>query len=109
MDICTLVIATTTTLLGCFSTGMYCRITHDGSRQFCTPKLSIDCNQSGPHYDCVRPDGTAYSLPWTADNGSIDIGTIQSPTAGRPIVVEPIIIEPHESLVPNITDPVEAK
>lgn len=72
MDICTLVVPTIVTLLGCGPGPMQCH--SNGERQFCSPAPPEDCNHSAPFYVCTRPDQTTYNLPWTADNGMVEVG-----------------------------------
>ncbi len=60
MDICTLIIITTTTLQMCWSDNI-CRASPDGTKQLCSGAQPIACGGVRyPTYDCKRPDGSTY-------------------------------------------------
>lgn len=59
MDICTLVVASTMTLLGCIVPN----VCHERDNvQYCQPDYSKSCpsNVSEPYWSCQRPDGLIY-------------------------------------------------
>lgn len=63
MDVCTLSLVTTMTLVFC--TGKFeCVIKEDGIR-YCTRSPSYDCNKPpAPVWECKRPDGSEYTKPY---------------------------------------------
>ena len=75
MDICTLIVATTTTLQMCYSPT--CSPSADGTKNLC-----YDMHQCGgaiqwPSYECRRPDGSVYIFE---DKGALQGGvTIKVP------------------------------
>lgn len=61
MDICTLVIITTMNLNGCARPSI-CVPSVDGTRQYCSGFQPFHCPIPEPFYNCVKPDGTIYTL-----------------------------------------------
>lgn len=62
VDICTLVVITTTTAQACYSENI-CHSSIDGTKQICSGIHQISCpGFYGPVYDCKKPDGTVYTL-----------------------------------------------
>lgn len=72
MDICTLVIPLTVTLLSCRPGPQVCHVDVATQREFCAPGPVPDCNHASPYYECVREDKTAYTLPWTTGPSTIN-------------------------------------
>jgi hypothetical protein len=68
MDICTLVVPTMVTAMGCLPGPTICRPVADLAahtvREFCEQEPARDCNGTLPHYECVREDKTTYILRW---------------------------------------------
>ena len=71
MDVCTLVIPTMVTLMGCLPGAVQCHFDTRPhiQRQFCEPAPAADCNNSSPVYVCVRPDKSTYTLPLSDAGG----------------------------------------
>ena len=60
MDICTLILATTTTLQMCYSDNV-CHPSTDGTKSLCSGTHPIGCpGNLLPSYECKRPDGSIY-------------------------------------------------
>jgi hypothetical protein len=64
MDICTLIIPTVVTSLGCGPGSITCHADIITQRQYCAPGPPSDCNHSSPFYLCERPDKTTYTVLW---------------------------------------------
>jgi hypothetical protein len=60
-DVCTLVAPQTVTLRAC---APETRCEGANGKVYCQ-SFTKDCNHREPYYECKRPDGTAYTAPWT--------------------------------------------
>ena len=59
MDICNLIIATTTTLQLCYNP--VCHPSADGTKSLCFDLHQCGASTSLPTYECKRPDGSTYT------------------------------------------------
>lgn len=71
MDICTIIIATVTTLQMCYSEPV-CTTSADGTKRLCYQ--GHECGGiHWPTYDCKRPDGSSYTFE---DKNALQGGTV---------------------------------